>query len=152
MKIHLRQIHENGLHLEGEEDPAFLELEQQREIFVNAIGPVRYQLEVGLSGSGLFATGNLSLDLDVECVNCLVKFTYPLRVPDFAMQTELDGGETVDLTPWVREDILLALPPYPHCDWTGERVCPGALRKTTDVSSDSHAWDALDKLKLKKNN
>ncbi len=149
MKVHLKQIPPQGLHIEGEEDAAFLELAEHEEIYVKTLGPVRYSLEVGLSGGGLFATGSLALDLQFECVNCLVKFDYPLRVENFAMQTELDGRETVDLTPYAREDILLALPPYPHCDWNGERACPGAARNINDVSSESHAWDALDQLKLK---
>jgi len=52
-----------------------------------------------------------------------------VRVEDFATQIELNGRETVDLTDAVREDILLALPPYPHCDWNGQNVCKGAVRK-----------------------
>ncbi len=149
MKIHLKQIPPHGLHLEGEEDAAFLDLQ---EIDVSALGPVRYSLEVGLSEGGLFATGSLAIELELTCVSCLEKFRYALRVEAFALQMELGGSETVDLTPAMREDILLALPHYPHCDWRGERVCPAAARLTTDVSSEtseSPAWDELDKLKLK---
>jgi uncharacterized protein len=81
----------------------------------------------------------------------LRKFTYPLRVKDFATQIELDGPEIVDLTDQMREDILLALPPYPHCDWNGQNVCKGAVRESIESPGESHAWDELDKLKFKSN-
>lgn len=149
MKVHLNQIPAHGLRVEGEESAAFLDLNEES---IHPVGPVHYALDVGLSDGGLFATGTLGLDLQLECVTCLAKFRYPLRVENFAMQTELGGAETADLTPQMREDILLALPPYPHCDWNGQNVCKGAARnvgKTESAPGESHAWDDLDKLKLK---
>src|SRR5437867_3640407 len=120
MKVHVKQIPVGGLHLEGEESGAILDVEDSN---FRTLGPVRYSLDVGLSGSGLFATGRLEVDLELECVSDLKKFSYPLKVDEFAMQMELDGRETVDLTAYIREDILLNLPPYPHCDWNGQNVC-----------------------------
>ncbi len=153
MKVHLKQIPVEGLHIEGEESERLLDVENPN---FRPLGPVRYSLDVGLSGSGLFATGTLEVDLEMECVTGLEKFIYPLKIESFAMQTELDGRETVDLTPFVREDILLALPPYPHCDWNGERVCAGVQTKLVGdtkagvpLSQVTVAWDELDKLKLK---
>ena len=32
----------------------------------------------------------------------------------------------VDLTPFMREDILLNLPAHPHCDRDGGRICKAA--------------------------
>jgi len=147
MKVHLKQIPPEGLHLEGEDPAAILELNDPS---VQPKGDVRWALDIGLSEGGLFATGQLAVDLGLQCVSCLKKFTYPLRVEDFATQMELAGSETVDLTDQVREDILLALPPYPHCDWNGD-VCKGAARKVTQSPGDSHTWDELDKLKFKSN-
>ena len=161
MKVHLNQIPDHGLHVEGAESSSMLDL---REETVQAISDVRYSLDIGLSEGGLFATGNLETDLELECVACLEQFPYPLRIPDFACQIELSGSETVDLTEAVREDILLALPPHPHCDWNGERVCKGAFtRLKTETASDSlsasqenggtpDVWGALDQLKIKKTN
>jgi uncharacterized protein len=148
MKVHLNQIPADGLHLEGEEPAAILELDDPR---VQPRGGVRWALDIGLSDGGLFATGKLAVDLGLECVACLRKFTYPLRVEDFATQIDLKGPETVDLTDQMREDILLALPPYPHCDWNGQNACKGAMRESTESPGESHAWDELDKLKFKSN-
>jgi uncharacterized metal-binding protein YceD (DUF177 family) len=117
---------------------------------------VRYALDVGLSGGGLFATGEIGVDMELECVKCLEHFTFPLEVKEFAFQMELTGAEMVDLTEPIREDILLALPAHPHCDWNGEKVCPGAFHelKETESPEDPDAekpdiWGPLDQLKLK---
>ena len=154
MKVHLNQIPTEGLHVEGEDPNSILDL---HDPLVTPVSPVRYSLDVGLSDGGLFATGELGVDLEVECVGCLEKFRYPLQVPNFACQTELTGAELVDLTEPMREDILLALPPHPHCDWNGERVCKGAARvaEIHDAAADPlpeerDVWGALDQLKIKK--
>jgi uncharacterized metal-binding protein YceD (DUF177 family) len=92
----------------------------------------------------------------MQCVKCLEHFRFPAVVKDFACQIELTGAEMVDLTDPIREDILLALPAHPHCDWNGERVCPGAFHelKETESPEDESAekrdvWGPLDQLKLK---
>ena len=150
MKVHLKQIPSEGLHLEGEEDSAVLDLHDAQ---LRPASPIQYALDVGLSGGGLFATGQLAVDFDTQCVVCLEAFKYPARIDDFACQVELSGAETVDLTEPVREDILLALPPHPHCDWNGERVCPGPFplekENVNEPLSEPDVWGALDQLKIK---
>ncbi len=154
MKVHINQIPIEGKHIEGEADHGLLDLHEPE--MVRAVSPVSYSLEVGLSEGGLFATGQIGVDFEVKCVNCLESFSYPVAIDDFACQIELTGAEMVDLTPSVREDILLALPPHPHCDWSGERTCNRALRPPnteSDPSSESsEVWGALDQLKIKKIN
>jgi uncharacterized metal-binding protein YceD (DUF177 family) len=156
MKVHLNQIPVEGLHIEGEDPAKILDLQEPKaRPFIQPLSGVRYALDVGLSDGGLFATGEVGVDLELECVSCLTHFRYPLRVPEFACQVELTGAETVDLTEPVREDILLALPPHPHCDWTGESVCPGVEYRSKTEAADAplagnpDAWGALDQLKLK---
>ena len=152
MKIHLRQIPAEGLHIEGTDPRSILDLQDRA---VQPLSDVQYSLDIGLSDGGLFATGQLGVDLELECVACLEHFRYPLRVRDFACQVELTGSERVDLTEPVREDILLALPPHPHCDWNGERVCQGVSYRAKTPTADAplaakpDAWGALDQLKLK---
>jgi uncharacterized metal-binding protein YceD (DUF177 family) len=151
MKVHIQQIPDEGKRYEGAESNAMLDL-HEREI--EPVSPVHYCLDVGLSDGGLFATGVVGVDVQLQCVNCLESFRYPIRVKDFALQVELTGAETIDLTEPIREDILIALPPHPHCDWNGERVCPGvhAAQFFSTESSDQDApnvWGALDQLKIK---
>ena len=151
MKIHLKQIPAEGLHLEGEEDCPIPELATEG---IRCAGPLRYDLDIGISAGALWANGTLKQAVEVSCVACLEKFVYEIKVPAFALHTELQGPETVDLTPFFREDILLNLSAYPHCDREGGRVCPAP--KTTRETDDNSVleerppdWSALDKLKLK---
>jgi uncharacterized metal-binding protein YceD (DUF177 family) len=152
MKVHLKQIPAEGIHLEGKEERDILELEDDQ---ARAIGTVAYSLDLGLSGSSLFATGEIGIDFELVCVGCLKRFIYPVRVSNFATQIELTGPELVDLTPWLREDILLALPAHARCDWDRKTVCMGPKAEYRNVgqeSNGSHAWDVLDDLKLKQRN
>ena len=152
MKVHVLQIPEDGKHYEGEESSDVLEL-KDAHARARAVGPIHYSLDVGLSEGGLFATGTVSAEVECECVRCLTKFRQVLEVPDFACQIELEGREMVDLTELIREDILLALPAHPHCDWSGENVCKAdfltdkvAVVEPLDDNRD--VWKSLDKLKL----
>ena len=146
MKVHLNQIPNEGLHVEGTADSRILDL---RENGIRPTSDVHYSLDVGISDGGLFATGVVGVELELECVSCLEPFRYALEVPDFACQIELTGSQTVDLTEPVREDILLALPAHPTCDWDGKTVCKANF--TTAVSAPEpleDRWKDLDNLKL----
>ncbi|MEI6714704.1 MAG: hypothetical protein WCO60_13190 [Verrucomicrobiota bacterium] len=148
MKIHILQIPEEGKHIEGEDPVSVLEL---GESHMEAIAPLEYSLDVGLSDGGLFATGHLKTKFKTQCVSCLESFELPIEISDFACQVELTGREEVDLTDLLREDILLALPPHPHCDGTGERSCSGPPKCATDETlpeSPRMVWGDLDRLKL----
>ncbi len=150
MKIHLRQIPAGGLHLEGEEDCPIPQLDPAE---TRCTGPVRYALDVGISEGALWANGELAQPVELHCVRCLEAFLFDVTVKDFAVHTELAGPEVVDLTPFMREDILLNLPPYPHCDGEGGRVCPAPAvikkeNETPVLEARPPDWSALDKLKL----
>jgi uncharacterized metal-binding protein YceD (DUF177 family) len=152
MKVHLRQIPAGEtLHLEGEEDPGFLGLE---EAGAEPAGPFRYALDAGVSEGGLFATGRLAQRVRMTCVSCLEPFELEVVSDPFALQIELPGTECVDLTPEVREDIHLLLPAHPRCDSGGEKTCPArypASARTSPLQSERTErpaiWEALDQLK-----
>jgi uncharacterized metal-binding protein YceD (DUF177 family) len=146
MKVHLRQIPSQGLHLKGEEECPIQELASEE---IRCAGPLQYDIEVGVGNAGLWANGSLSQPVELRCVACLQKFVHEIRVPAFAVHTELPGPETIDLTPFMREDILLNLPAHPHCDRDGDRVCKGSQILTAVKNANRRPdWSALDKLKL----
>jgi uncharacterized protein len=148
MKVHLKQIPTEGLHLEGEEECPIPELETDG---VRCAGLLHYDINIGVSGGALWARGSLSQPVELRCVSCLEKFVHEIQVPAFAVHTDLHGPESVDLTLFVREDLLLNLPPHPHCDRDGSGVCKAKhieiAEQDTQRKSD---WSALDKLKLKR--
>ena len=150
MKTHLGQLRAEGMHLGGAEGCPRPECGPEG---VRGIGPRRYNLEVGISEGALWANGELTQPVELHCVRCLEAFPYDIRVNDFSLHTELTGPEEVDLTPFMREDVLLNLPPYPHCDREGGRICPVPEAEVT--AEDQGAlearppdWSALDKLDL----
>ncbi len=149
MKVHVLQIPPDGKHYEGEIPGEVLGLHDES---TRSVGPIRYDLDVGLSDGGLWARGKVSAEVECECVRCLERFRRTLSVPDFACQIDLEGREAVDLTEYLREDTLLALPAHPHCDWDGKKVCKAdfSTNQSAVEPIDDHedAWKALDKLKL----
>lgn len=145
--VHLRQISSEGLRVEGGEDASFLELDGIEQ---KATGPVGYSLDAGISGGGVFATGRVWVPMELRCVACLRPFRFMAESDSFAAQVEIDGREFVDFSPFVREELLLALPNHPRCDLNGGLHCPyqrpegsgGGNRRAT-----KSAWDQLDKFK-----
>ena len=73
-------------------------------------GPLRYSLDLGISEGALWATGSLAQPVELRCVRCLEPFPFDIEVKAFSIHHELTGPELIDLTPYLREDILLNLP------------------------------------------
>jgi uncharacterized protein len=123
--------------------------------------PIGYELRVELIERGVLVTGRLRVTLECECSRCLGPFTMELDLRDWAHHLALDGvdsvgvdKDSVDLTPVMREDILLAFPQHPLCDPgcaglpmgpAGGSNLSNSTRQTTEVAS---AWSELNKLKL----
>ena len=153
MKIHLKQIPAEGLHLKGEEDCLVPELEAEG---IRCAGPLHYNIDVGVSAGALWANGSLMQPVELRCVSCLQKFVHDIKVPAFALHTELHGPEMVDLTPFMREDILLNMPAHPRCDRDGGRKCKAAMPKYSNLEEQEREtkrerdWEALDRLKIEK--
>ncbi len=148
MKVHLKQIPAEGLHLEGEEAGSIPQLESEG---IRCAGSLHYNFDVGVSSGALWVNGSLSQPVELRCVSCLEKFVHKIEVPAFAVHTELRGPEAVDLTPFIREDLLLNLPAHPHCDRDGGRICKAKhIEMAEQETKGKSNWSELDKLKLKR--
>jgi uncharacterized protein len=130
---------------------------------VKLAGPVHYEVEVERQGDELRMLGRLGFTLECGCSRCLKAFPMEVRVDDVAALVPLKGeeapemdGDIADLTPFLREDTLLALPTNPLCSpdcrglaaqattrdlRVGERPGPGEKPGRSP-------WDTLDRLKL----
>ena len=157
LKINLRHLEETGVRLQGELSVAELDLGVNDEL-VRAEKPLRYDLTVELLHDAVLATGTLVLPLDCECSRCLKKYSSELRLTGWAVHLPLEGedkvsvdNDCVDLTPFVREDMLLDFPQHPLC----QPDCAGIKKKSTVRQAEAGetpalaAWAELDKLKLK---
>lgn len=153
MKVHLNQIPPEGLHLEGEEDCLIDGLESEG---VRCTGAMKYSIDLGVAEGALWANGTLNQPVELTCVGCLEKFVHEIKVPAFALHTDLHGPEMVDLSPFMREDILLNLPAHPRCDREGGRVCEMTTSKKPRAGQQErgakleHDWGELNKLKLRR--
>ena len=158
--FNLRHLEQKALALEGELPIAELDVEGFDEL-IHPRNALHYDLDVEQLGDSVLVQGSLELALDCECVRCLTTFRLPLTLGDWTCLLPLTGAEQVarvsdcvDLTPWVREDILLAFPQHPLChpECRGLPATRGANRLPASgaCSGDegSSAWAELNKLKL----
>jgi uncharacterized protein len=157
LKVNLRHLDDDDLQLQDEMPVAELDLGVADEL-IHAEKPLRYDLTVNLLHDALLVTGSLMLPLDCECVRCLKKFKTELKLAPWAVHLPLEGEEKVsvendcvDLTPFMREDILLNFPQHPLCkpDCAGLKTKSKAPKAEAAENPASAAWAELDKLKLK---
>ncbi len=137
----------------GEEPPSILELDG--DPMVRAREPVRYALSARRLEGDLLVRGSLEAPLEFLCARCAQWFRKTLRVPDFVRSIPLSSeNESIDLTPDIREDILLALPINQVCSDHCRGLCPvcGANRNRTACSCRADegrsTWSVLDRLKI----
>jgi uncharacterized protein len=160
LKINLRHLEAHNVKLEGQLPAEELDLDTRDEM-IRVDKPLEYNLEVQKVEDGLLVQGRLSLVLECQCVRCLKSFASRLDLADWTRLLPLQGEEAtsvvsdcVDLTPFLREDILLEFPQHPLC----KQECSGLPKayigkaKTTSnpghLESGSSAWDELNKLKF----
>ncbi len=158
LTVNLRHLEENDVTLRGELPAAELDLDTHDEM-IRVENPLRHDLKVELLEDSLLVRGWLRLTLACQCVRCLKPFQHELELDPWACHLPLEGEERVsvvndcaDLTPYVREDMLLEFPRHPLCrpDCRGmEKIKTGKINSPdgADESTPS-VWAELDKLKL----
>ena len=146
--------------LKGELAAAELDLEKLDEL-IRVERPLRYDLEAQMLDGSVLVQGGLELELQCECARCLKPFAHRLELMGWACHLPLEGDEKavvvndcVDLTPSIREDILLELPQHPLC----RPDCGGLPGKTSGKTKKTgragagkdavSAWNELNKLKF----
>jgi uncharacterized metal-binding protein YceD (DUF177 family) len=156
LTFNIRHLENKDLHLTGELPSDELELGLQDEL-IRPGGPLVYDLEVEKIDDGdALVQGSLQLKVEYDCARCLKPFSRELLLPDWACHLPLKGDDAtpitndlVNLTPYIREDILLALPQRPLCEPECRGLKPPANvdpGEKSDIASS--AWSELDKLKL----
>jgi uncharacterized protein len=158
--INLHAVEKETIAIEGELPVEDLDIKMTDDV-IRLSKPMTYSLNVEWLHGAILATGHLQLPLDCTCVRCLKAFVLKLDLAGWACHLPLEGedsvsieGHSVDLTPFVREDIVLSLPQHPLC----EPECPGLLSVQLDTvakPSGEHPegeavspWAELGKLKL----
>jgi uncharacterized metal-binding protein YceD (DUF177 family) len=139
------------LELKGELPPGLLGLEATS---ARAEEPIRAELLVEKDGENYLVTGWLQTQLTLQCGRCVEWFPFPIRA-EVEHLFEGPHPNSIDLTPFLREDILLELPLNAACRLGADGRCPvtGEVYRPRPESTDSLAgetvWEALSKIKPK---
>jgi uncharacterized protein len=157
LKVNLRHLETRNVALRGKLSLVELDLDVRDEL-IQVTQPVEYDIEIEKLDDAILIQGELHVELECECVRCLKKFTRGLDLADWTLHLPLEGDDAVsidndfvDLTPFVREDILLEFPQHPLCrpDCYGLKPKTGKSKKIADkVEPKPSAWTELNKLKL----
>ena len=159
VEINLKQLEKDDLHLQGVLPAEELDIPHDDEC-IELQEQVHYNLHASLQGHFVLIRGLVRFVLDCECVRCLNLFRMPVEL-NFNELLALEGEESVeikddsiDLTHYIREDILLAYPQHPLCDEDCDRLPQMPSRKGNKRSAhvesknSSSTWAELDNLKL----
>jgi DUF177 domain-containing protein len=156
--FNLRHLEERNLVLKGDLPVSDLDVDGVDEL-IHVRQPLSYDLEAEKHEQAALVQGALRVTLHCECARCLKGFPRPLALEHWACHIPLAGEEKaavvndcVDLTPYIREDILLAFPQRPLC----EPECRGLAGPEQDMKAGGapaseaalSAWAELNKLKF----
>lgn len=156
LTFNIHHLDRKDLRLEGELSVEELELEL-RDDLLRPAGPLSYDLDAEEMDGAALIRGSLRLPLLCTCVRCLKEFSDVLELAGWTCHLPLKGedavpiaNDLVNLTPYIREDILLALPQHPLCEpECGGLKLPASVKGPGETSEKtSSAWAELDKLKL----
>ena len=142
---------EHPLELIEELPPATLALDEPS---ARAGEPIRADLRINKDGDDFLVTGRLRTTLSLQCGRCTEWFPFPVRVE---VEHLLAGPHpnSIDLTPFIREDILLELPLNAACRLGADGRCPvtGEIYRPRPQDTGSltgeAVWEALSKIKPK---
>ncbi|MDD2710386.1 MAG: hypothetical protein PHV34_20585 [Verrucomicrobiae bacterium] len=141
IKIHL--VPEEGLHLEGDLPPSILDVQEPLYRFEQ---PVHYNLDATIPNQrSLLIRGRLTTTVRACCVRTLEWFDFLVDVKEFTYHNSEIQSDEVDLTPEIREDILLALPSNPVLPETK----PVDVKPAGKTRGKDDIWRKLDQLKIR---
>jgi uncharacterized protein len=133
------------------------------------LGPLVGAVQLMRIHSGILVKANLSTAVRVTCNRCLEPIVFPVRFlfeesfrpltevhtgryiqpEEFEGTTEeledeallIDEHHILDITEVVRQNIWLALPMYPGCNWAGAGECPNwvAYQREVQETQDAEA-------------
>ena len=158
VKVNLRHLEAHSVELDGEVAVEDLDLAIHDKM-LRVKEPLEYDLEVERVEESLLVRGCLSLVLHCQCVRCLEPFDFELKLDPWTCVVPLEGedaapviNDCVDLTPYMREDILLEFPQHPLCktECRGLQEKPAGKKKKAASKNEgtSSAWSELNKLKF----
>lgn len=150
MIVEIAKIPEEGLDLEGVEPATILDLPEKDEI--RGVVPIGYRLHLQAVSGKLIVRGALTTEAEMTCSRCARRFVQGVRENRFeAIAAYADRFSTVDLTPEIRDAMILAFPVYPVCSAECRGLCPQCGRdmnrgRCRCVPPTDNRWAVLDQV------
>jgi len=139
--------------IRGEEPVSSLDIEPGD--LIRPEGALAYDLTVQCVSGELIVQGTLKINIICCCARCGDNFTQKKIISDFCRSFPLtSNNELINLTPDVREDILLSLPMVAICSAECRGLCSGCgvnlnRKKCKCKRPDNKiVWGILDDLRL----
>ncbi len=155
LEVHLGRLQKGPAERQGELPAQELDLDIRDEL-IRVDGPLAYRLVVELRGPVLLLTGVLRQWYRFECARCLSPFRRRVEAVLEAREIPLQGeeaasvqGEHADLTPALREDILVLLPSHPLCTAGCRGLGSGhpSQDRLPGAGDPPAVWSALDRFR-----
>lgn len=146
LTIGLNEIGESGYRLSCRQHKEWVNhlFRDIQDIDFTFVDEVAIQVEVFKTGTDVFLRGLFHTTVRMGCVKCLDAFDLPLEAAfhynlcasdekDLLPEKEIHKadldvssyqGDTIDLIPLLREQIILNIPSYPLCQEACKGICP----------------------------
>ncbi|MFA5430055.1 MAG: DUF177 domain-containing protein [Candidatus Omnitrophota bacterium] len=122
MKIDVRNIPPEGLFREENIPPEELDMETE---LVSLSGPVAVKARIFRIGDILDINAAVSAVLELSCSRCLCDYSLPLAKA-FRFDHRIESGEEeADLTPYIRDELMVDYPVKPLCNDNCKGLCRG---------------------------
>jgi uncharacterized protein len=150
--LYLDRLSESGEEIEGDLSPALLEI--PKDVGLESMGSFHYRIDARIGGNELIVHGEVWGDVRYLCSRCGEVFPAEVREGRFEVFREVvNPHESVDLTPDMREAIVLAFQNYPLCRKDCRGRCPQCGENLNKKPCScrppgDRQWTMLDDLKL----
>ena len=124
MILNLSKLSNTATRLTGEDPVSALGWEGEETDIVRPASPLRWDFTARLFETELLVQGEASADFEGVCARCGKAIRLTVREPLSFSQAVDTVSLTVDLTPEIRDAVLLALPLNPLCRKDCAGLCP----------------------------
>lgn len=146
LRIKLDEIKESGYHLSCSKNKGWIQdlFGDIKNTDFTFIDDIRIRMEVFRTGESISISGLINTTLKLSCIRCLDNFDFPLEtefkynlypseerevLPEIEInRKDLDvlyyQGNSIDISPLIREQIILSIPSYSLCRESCKGMCP----------------------------
>ena len=134
MKIHVKEVPEEGLSQHATYDPKPLDMERED---IHLTEPFGVEAFITRTEQELIVKADIRAPLLMTCARCLEDFSSQIET-DAIFHYKVQPVDTVDITDEVRQEIILAYPMFPICQTACKGLC-STCGQNLNIGPCSHA-------------